>query len=504
MVAMEDKYILTFDAGTGAGRCTLIDLSGRVEAKAYEEWEYDTDVDGMMIFNPDTFWKILSRLCRKVLETSGIPLKNLIGVSATSQREGMVYAGEDGREIYAAPSLDLRGESEIERLGLYRPEIQKTSGLTLSGMFGLARLEWFRNHAPKRYAQIDRVMMISDWILYRLSGSIRSEASIAASSQMFDVRNRCWAKGMLKELGLRQDIFPKLAVLGEVIGHVSNAAAKDTGLPAGLPVVCGGGDTQMALLGMGVIRTGEVGVAAGTTTPVMMALDYYPDLRRRREIFVNNHVVSGLYLLESNGGITGLALRWVRDLFFDGDEDSGVGPYGNDTYGRMALEAADVPKGAHGIRAYLGAEIAARSSKESGFCFPTGLTTKYCERGIFFRAAFEANAFCIRANMEKLERASHRKVNYIPLCGGQSKSSFFNQLLADICGIPVRTFQVKEASALGTALASAVGVGEYASVEEAVAHMVHEEKVFEPAPGEKEKYESLYGQWLSGMKGPEG
>lgn len=91
------KYAMVFDAGTGAGRCNLFDMSGRLVSYAYREWEYLKDLSSSnkeaMLFDAEQFKKILFSLCRKVITQAGISADEIVAVSATSQREGMVWLG---------------------------------------------------------------------------------------------------------------------------------------------------------------------------------------------------------------------------------------------------------------------------------------------------------------------------------------------------------------------------------------------------------------------------
>ena len=139
---------MVFDAGTGAGRCNLFDMSGRLVSYAYREWEYLKDLSSSnkeaMLFDAEQFKKILFSLCRKVITQAGISADEIVAVSATSQREGMVWLDRFGKEIYAAPSVDLRGEEAADILSGKEPFIKEITGLPVSGMFGLARLLWYK------------------------------------------------------------------------------------------------------------------------------------------------------------------------------------------------------------------------------------------------------------------------------------------------------------------------------------------------------------------------
>lgn len=487
-----DKYILVFDAGTGAGRCVLFDLKGKMVGSEYEEWDYEK-VEGRedcFEFNADKFWNILAGLARKVLFRAKVNSEKIIAVSAASQREGMVLLDKEGKEVYAAPSIDMRGEEMLEMLQEEREFIQSRTGLPLHGMFGLARLLWLKKHCRETYDKIDKLLMISDWIAYKLSGVAASENSVASSSQLFDIKNQQWSMDVVKKVGLRGDIFPDIVQAGMVIGRISQRAAEETGLAAGTRVVAGGADTQMGLLGMGVTAANEIGIVAGTTTPVMMVTLEYLELNKRREVFHNCHAVTGRKLLESNGGITGLALRWVRDVFLKETADG--------SFDQMMREAGEIPVGAGGMRCYIGAEIAGKKQRNvlSGFFFPLPWMLDDYNRGHFFRAAVEANVFSVRANLDQLLAITSAQPGYISLCGGQSSSDLFNQMLADVTGMPVQLYESKETTSLGAAICAAVGASGYNGFDDAIKHMVREKKLVNVNREVHEKYQTYYFNWL--------
>lgn len=473
------KYAMVFDAGTGAGRCNLFDMSGRLVSYAYREWEYLKDLSSSnkeaMLFDVEQFKKILFSLCRKVITQAGISADEVVAVSATSQREGMVWLDRFGKEIYAAPSVDLRGEEAADILSGKEPFIKEITGLPVSGMFGLARLLWYKKFNEAVYDRIDTVMMISDWICYLLCGSKVSEPSVASSSQLFDVKNGKWSSELLKSVGLRTDIFPEISVFGEQIGTVTKEAACETGLKEGTPVICGAADSQAGLVGMNVLKSGMLAAVAGTTTPVMRVTDRY---EIDEFAFTNRHGVPGLWLQEGNAGITGLALRWVRDLF-------------RTDYEIMTQEAMSVPLGCDGMRCFSGHEIAGRRSStcRSGFVFPTPWVLDSYKRGHFFRAVYEANCYAVRANLEAI-KADSKAPLYV--CGGQTASDFYNGILADVCGRQVITQKEREITGLGIAMGAFTGVGLYKDIREAAAEMSFAGKIYEP----KHDCQAFYEDWL--------
>jgi len=497
---VKTRYVLAFDAGTGAGRCIITDVDGHLVASAYAEWGYTTPPEAPergQAFDADEFWGILARLSREAIAEAEISADDIVGVSTTSQREGMVFIDAQGKEIYAGPNVDGRGVSEAEHVRVYADEIRAITGLRSHGIYGLSRLMWFKRNQPAIYERIVSVMMISDWIAYRLSGVPSSEPSVASSSQLLDLGQRDWSQKVMQLAGLRSDILPPVYPAGTPIGSVTQLAAADTGLSPGTAVVAGGGDTQIGLLGMALTEPGQIGAVAGTSTPLMLILDHVL-IDPKRRVSTNCYVMPNLWTLESNAGMTGMPYRWIRDIFAEG-ESKRARDLGVDPYEWVNEQAAQVPAGAGGMMAFIGSGRSGRvrRSRLGGFVFPISWILDHYDRRHFFRAALETMAYGVRANADQLAEIGGTKLSRMYVCGGQTNSQLFNQVLANTMNMPVFVYEVKEATGLGSAICAAVGAGCYRDLREGTEAMVRVEHVVEPQPQEISAYQEAYHEWLS-------
>ena len=136
-----------------------------------------------------------------------------------------------------------------------------------------ARFLWIAQHEPEVFSAIAHVGMLGDWILTRLSGAFVTDPSLGSSSGMFELAERDWSERMLEIVGLDRGVFPDVVEPGAVIGQVTAEAAAATGLAEGTPVVPGGADTQLALLGIGVAQPGRFTVVGGTFWQSTVVLD---------------------------------------------------------------------------------------------------------------------------------------------------------------------------------------------------------------------------------------
>ena len=180
-------------------------------------------------------------------------------------REGMVLYDARGREIWACPNVDSRAGDEAAELSRAAPRRRSTTArATGSRSPRPPASSGSRSTEPDVFASIAHVGMLGDWILTRLSGEFVTDPSLGSSSGCSSSRERDWSDRVLELIGLERDVFPPVVEPGTVVGAVTAQAAAETGLRAGTPVVAGGADTQLGLLGIGVAEPGRFTIVGGS------------------------------------------------------------------------------------------------------------------------------------------------------------------------------------------------------------------------------------------------
>jgi autoinducer 2 (AI-2) kinase len=480
-----------FDIGTGAGKAALFDEKGNIIAVRYEEWSYRPcpwGAKGGMVFEADDFFARLVRQSRGLVEDSGVKTGDIAAVSVVSQRQGMVFIDACGRELYSAPCVDLRGEEERSKILPYAHKIKEITGIPPHGMYGPGRFLWFREHRPEILQKTETLLMLSDWFAWRLTGNPVSEISAASSSQFLANTTRTWSEELIDLFGLPRRIFPEIIPANRATGRVTRDAARDTSLPEGIPVFSAGGDTQAALAGMGAFTPGTIAAVAGSTTPVMLISDTPRNFPNADTVC---HVAEDLWCVEANVKFTGASVRWTREII--------GAPENSRTFEWITRLAESVPIGSGGVTAYLGAEIAGEDLGENygGFLFPVPWNIYEITSAHLYRAVLESTIFPIRANAEYLIRESGTDADTFDflICGGQTKSGFFSQSLADLLNRGIFVSGSDETSALGGALSAAVGTGLYGDYQSAVQNMVTGTRKYSPGEQRAGEYEKAYGYW---------
>jgi autoinducer 2 (AI-2) kinase len=494
---VSDQLLLAIDAGTGSCRAGVFSADGTQLAMGQREYAHAElpGAPGSQVFDTERNWQLICACIREALADT--PPAAVQAISATSMREGMVLYDDSGREIWACPNVDSRaGEEagELVRSGAAQ-EIYEQAGDWVA-ITAPARFLWIARHQPEVFASITHVGMLGDWILTRLSGQFVTDPSLGSSSGMFELARRDWSERVLDLCGLRRSVFPEVVDPGTVIGSVTARAAAQTGLREGTPVVAGGADTQLALLGIGVTEPGRFTVVGGSFWQHTLVLDE-PLIDPQGRLRTLCHTAPGRWMMEGIGFYCGIVMRWFRDAFCE-LEQAQAQREGVDVYEVLERKAAQVPPGANGVFGIFSNVMQANRWVHAapGFVGFDVANPPAAGRTECFRAIEESAAYVSRAHLGIVEELAGVQVGDVVLTGGAAKGHMWPQILADTLGLPVRIPVVKESTALGAAIYAGVGVGLYDDAAEAARNIVAFERTFDPDPAAAAAYDDLYERWL--------
>jgi autoinducer 2 (AI-2) kinase len=337
--------------------------------------------------------------------------------------------------------------------------------------------------------------MLSDWLLYRLTGRFVTDPSAGSSSNLFDLRTRTWSPESLAEIDLSPSVVPEVLEPGTVVGPVSSIAADETGLAAGTPVVVGGADTQLGLVGIGVVRPDQVALVGGSFWQLTV-VSHRPLIDDQARLRTLCHAISDQWMTEGIGFYCGILMRWFRDAFCD-REAAEAARTGHDPYVLMEEAAARVPAGSNGLLAVFSNVMDAKrwvQAPPSFVGFDVGDPAR-TGRAAAIRAIEEQAAFGARAHLAIISELTGRSFDEIVFTGGCAKGALWRRIVADVLGVAVRVPEAKESTALGAALLAGVGVGMYESIEDVAERAVAFEPVIEPDPANRDIYDQAFGRW---------
>lgn len=497
-------YLLGLDIGTTGAKALVCDQNGRMLASATAEYPLYTPFPLWSEQDPADWWRGARQALREAVRLSGVDAAQVAGLGLTGQMHGAVFLDERGQVI--RPALlwnDQRTAAECQeitaRVGAARL-IEIAGNPALTG-FQAPKILWLRNHEPQHYARVAQVLLPKDYIRLQLTGVSASDASDAAGTLLLDLRSRDWSDELLSTLEIPRAWLPRVFEGPQVTGGLLPEVAAELGLPAGLPVVAGGGDNAAAAVGTGIVRAGIVSSSIGTSGVIFAHADTIAlDPQGRLHTFC--HAVPGMYHLMAVTLAAGGSFRWLRDTLRVEIKDWSVETQGQHhpqaptstlqlSYEQMTALAASVPPGAEGLLflPYLTGERTPHLDPLARGAF-VGLTARHTLAHLV-RAVMEGVVFSMRDGLE-IMRGLGLAIDQIRATGGGARSPLWRQMQADIYGAEVATLMAEEGPAYGAALLAGVGSGLFADVQDAVGRCVAVSGTTQPDPAAQARYEELY------------
>jgi autoinducer 2 (AI-2) kinase len=290
-------------------------------------------------------------------------------------------------------------------------------------------------------------------------------------------------------------MFPEVREPGTILGELTSSAAEASGFAAGTPVVVGGADTQLGLLGIGAVDPFSSTTIGGTFWQQTIVTGK-PVIDPKARLRTLCHAVPGEWMTEGIGFLCGLTMRWFRDAFCEREKEIAA-EQGVDPYSLLEKQAETVPPGSNGIIPIFSDLMNAKRWVHATPSFvqfninePQNSGKKEC-----FRSIEESAAYVAWGHLKIIESITRRRAREMVFCGGASKGFLWPQILADVIGLPVKVPIIKESTALGAAICAGVGVGVYRDLRETAKGMVKWERTFEPNSHNHSRYVKLYNQW---------
>ncbi len=485
--------ILSIDISSKNVKVALI--SDKLELGSVFSQGYDIineDIDGFAKhLNMNDIWNKVKIGIKQVVKKD--KPKRIFGIASCGQRIASVFLDAQGKEIYGGPNTDMRGidsayliedrfsEGEIFRITAHSPSL----------MFTLARLLWFKEEARNQYENISNILMLNDWIGYKLTGEFYTDYSSVGESQLFDIKNKKWSLEIIESFDINPELLPEIVNSCTVIGELKSDLIKESGINQKLiPVIKGSGDSQANLLGMGAIDDGNIGITLGTTAPVHLVVKK-PIIDQNLNFWTECHTVNDKWLIEANTGGTGKAYDWFKDAFISASE--------KDANEIMDEFLNRVEPGASSTYAYLGPEFMAvkdqTSIKRGVFIFqpPSMIGEELPKLENFARSTIEGICFGILENFQALQTFTQSEI--VAFCsGGMSKSKEFCKILTNVLGKDLMVPHISDSAFTGNAINTLLGLKLYPDYKRIIDELMQFKKYYVD-PSISEEYRGIFKQW---------
>ncbi len=484
------KYVVVVDCGSTNVRAVVVDSNGVFTAQSSvpNKPSHQPGGTGWLVWDMDELWSRIRVVLRSVLSKVG----RVDAVVVTTWGADGAPVKRNGELTYPPICWQCPRTIQVaERLpSIMDPwEIYRITGYQIISFNTLLKLIWLRENEPKALDEAYTWLMMPGLITHRLTDVFHIEPTSASTMMAMDLAKRDWSPEMLKLAGLDVGFFPEWSEPGDIVGYVTAKASEKTGLAEGTPVVAGGHDTQFAILGAGV-KHGEAVLSSGTWEILAVRSGIFNPSKEGFEwgVIIEADVEPGLWnpqLLM----IASAVLEWVRERFYPELSEGDYEP--------LVRDASNVPPGSGGllfIPSFVKDSGPTRRFKTEGTLL--GLTLG-ASRAYVYRAALEGLSYQLKLAVNALIESTGFQIDAVRVVGGGSKNKLWNQLRADVTGMPIYVNTIREATVFGAALTAFKGIGVYGSFEEALSTVRVSETY--TSSQNREIYINLYEQYIKAL-----
>lgn len=474
-------HILVIDVGTSSIRGVLYDPQG--QELFVHQIGYQVHFFGEIYAEqPASDWANsiveISREAVTFCESRGLKIG---GLSLTCQRSSIIPVDKDGKALRSAIMWqDKRNGEIVAQMQDQVPFVHSLTGARINTVFSGTKMTWFRKNEPELYEKTYKICTIADFIVHEITGQYRTDHTYGARSLLMNIRTRAWDDRLLDLFKVEKDKLCQLVEPGSVIGTVTKDFAQKTGLPAGIPLVSGGGDQQCGALGQGVTGSGKVELTTGTGAFMLGFCDRVPE-GLQGNIICGAHAVPGKYVLESSMLACAAMYNWAkRELFPDSDPEQ--------PFAKINGAVESSPAGANGCLAlpyFQGRGTPDWNSAARGAFVGMSLGTT---RADMVRAVLEAIALEAKNNIDVMEGYAG-SFQEIYIGGGLTHFDAFNQIQADVYQKALfKETGSAEATAYGAWLGAAVALKLMPGYDAAFAARKREYRKYIPNPQNEKIY----------------
>ena len=500
---MTQEYLIGIDIGSSTVRAFIFDTQGHELADAKRDNYPQQPRPGVAEYDGPQIVRATLEAIREALERSGARPSDVLGLCVDAMISGAM--GMDAHGEATTPyttTLDMRFAPQLnDVMDHFHARIRELTG---SGQPTVApKMMWIRDAFPDIYKRTAKFVTVSGYVLGKMAGLPGDEAFVDTTylwaTGLSDTQNYAWSDELCSAMDLPMEKLPRIVKSSEVIGGLCQEAARATGLPAGTPIVAGAGDQSAGFIGAGLTQPNRMGDAAGTYPVLSLCTDEFrPDLENLMAEIVPSPI-PGLWnpvSLIIGGGLTH---HWFLETFAYVDEVEDEKRGGTSIYSALDDKARNVSPGSDRLvfNPHLGGRACPTRTNYRGMWI--GFTWTH-RREHFYRSVLEAVAYDQYLAFQSLKAAyPESSVEEVIVYAGGAKSSLWNQIKADVMGLPYVCLNRENLSALGAAILAGYGLGIYDDMAETARRFVKHTDRFEPRPAVHEFYRAyaeFYGRLL--------
>ena len=500
MALTDERIVIAFDVGTQSTLALLINNQGQILFVSQQKHEpaYFSSRPDWAEQEPDFYFSKLVDAALDLRHRAGESLwARIEGATITTMRDTPVLLDKDYKPLRPAfVWLDRRRASLEPELSFFKRLLFRVVGMreVVTQQFQFTPCNWVQENEPHIWEQTAKYVLLSTYLIYRLTGEMRDSVSSLVGHIPFDHRRAKWMgkNNLIRFIfDIESDKLCDFVYAGEVLGEITNEAAHLTGLRKGLPLYAAGADKACEILGLGCIETDQAAISFGTSATIAFTTDHYVE----PELFVPAYsaVMPGYYNPEIQIYRGYWLLSWFIREFATAEvyqaEKLGISPEE-----LLNTTLKDIDPGCDGLffQPYFTPNITRPYARGSIIGFSDIHTHSHV-----YRAIIEGINFALMSSKDIMERRVKTKISALYLGGGGSQSSEIAQITANMFGLPAYRSYTNEVAGIGSAIAAFVGMGVFKDYDEGVTEMVHIEDEFLPDHKQHKIYSEIYEKFYS-------
>lgn len=492
---MATKYIISHDIGTSGNKTVLVDTTGKIYSCAKGKYPLDLPKPNWVEQNPEDYWKAIIETTRKVVEDSGVDKNDIIGIVFTTQAMGIIPVDDKGNVLRPNISwVDGRAEKQaksiMKKLGGEKI-FSKIVGLKIMGKDVIPKLLWIKEEEKHIYDQTKYFLDVNGYLRFKATDKFAIDWS-GASSYGFDLKKKDWIGLIFKAVGIDMNKLPPLIKSVDIAGKLTEKAAKELGLPVGIPVIGGCDDVQSAAIGSSACLDGEAHIYLGSAAWVCLSSKTIN--KHKKSIAVIQGADPEMNVAVGVTEAAGICLEWIKDQFFKHEQ---ADPNIKNIYDIMDESVKKVAPGSDYLICtpwMLGERCPVSNTTTRATMFNISLEHT---REHMMRAVYEGVAYNLRWILEDFKNDFNQDITTVKVIGGGALDKEWMQIMSDVTGKVIETVKDPQlAGAKGGAVLGAVALGIYKDFNYAK-QMVAIDKKYIPNPEHRKVYNDLFKAYKS-------
>ncbi|GGE27770.1 xylulokinase [Pullulanibacillus camelliae] len=446
---IKDSVYIGLDIGSTHIKAAAYTTAGDLKSIARLSTPVHVSSDGGIYHLSSELWeKTLKCLIECINGMKDIKIK---GIGIASMAESGVFMDADGKENdYILAWYDQRPSHFLKEIQKKVPakEFFERTGLIPDSKYSLLKMIWMKRFMPDIWKSARTWLNIADFIAYKLTGHMQSEISLDSRTMLFNIKKRHWDQDLIKEFGIKDELFKEPVHSGQLIGKLVEDVARVLKIPKGIPVTIAGHDHIVGAFGIGAIFDGDVTNSCGTAETLIITipekdLSQFPTLP---PFTIGCHVIPNRHYVLLPVGRTGGIVEWFLSIT-GWNYDQFLDVLSKDEIKDGSIDFFPIPfdEGNQVQYGWFGGAITHSNSSELSHALIHGL----------------GNLF--RNRMELLENLNF-PIERLMVIGGSTQNQFWMRTKANILNKNLQIVRDSEAVARGAAILAAKSCGEIEDV----------------------------------------